>query len=300
MSKKTASVLASLMVLAMVGSALAQAPGGGGRGGGGGGPGTRGPQLTEAQKLVNDLPVTSRGVGERRSPTPAELPMPSPDPRNLEGVWIHGQDLVIRSTTDMYGWKIPYTMAAAKVIERRVNAKLKGTPYKNQSTWCLPPGQAYQLDLHFPFYIFQTEHSIEFLFDEYHGRWRIALDPKYHPDKKQYMGRSIGHWEGNTLVVEVTDFKEDLWLESDGTPISKDAKWTFRIRKVDNGDRQPFLEMISTLDDPKYYTYPWSVVRTFPWAPERAAIREYNCEQQTGDPSGATDSDMLIEPKEEP
>ena len=103
-----------------------------------------------------------------------------------------------------------------------------------------------------PFQIFQSKDWIEFVFEEYHGRWQVILDPSKapRPAQKNYMGYSVGHWNGDTLVVESSDFRQALWLDVDGTPLSANGKLIQRIRKVDNGDHAPFLEIITTIVDP--------------------------------------------------
>jgi hypothetical protein len=118
------------------------------------------------------------------------------------------------------------------------------------------------------------------------------------PAEKAYMGHSVGHWDGSTLVVETKDFKQAMWLDVEGTPLSANGKLTQRIRKVDNGDREPYLEIITTIDDPVYYTKPWSVVRSFGWTPNLAYHKEYNCEEQIGDRSVDADAGLVPEPKD--
>jgi hypothetical protein len=68
-------------------------------------------------------------------------------------------------------------------------------------------------------------------------------------------GYSIGHWEGDTLVVETTGFRDDLWLDASGKPLTEQAKTIERIRRPNYGN----LEVEITIDDPKAYTAPWTV-----------------------------------------
>ncbi|WP_043604256.1 hypothetical protein [Novosphingobium sp. Rr 2-17] len=256
------------------------------------------PPLTEAQKVLADLPPPMKAGLLPQPPVPADAPRPSADPRDFQGIWFHNQPLETRLQKDMYGWEPPVTMAAAKVIARRVTSQAAGKPFVNASAKCLPPGPQWQRDLNFPFLIVQGKTSVQFIFEEYHGRWNITLDPKASPlpAGKEYMGRSVGHWEGDTLVVESTDFKQALWLDVDGTPLSPEGKLLQRIRKVDLGNGRPFLEVITTIIDPKYYTDPWNIVRTFGWQPNAAFFKEYNCEEQVGDASAITDSGLVNEP----
>ena len=259
-----------------------------------------GPTLTPAQKIVADLPPPQPGVLPPRPPLPADAAMPSADPQDLQGTWINNLPLKFRSQTDMYGAPAPYTMEGAKVISRRVKSLKDGKPFINASAICRPPGPQWQRDLNFPFLITQTKDRIEFLFEEYHGRWTISLDPRGTdlPTQKQYMGRSIGHWDGGTLVVESSDFKQAIWLDVDGTPLSAKGKLIQRIRKVAVGGQVPFLEVVTTIVDPTYYTGPWSIVRTFGWMPHQAVFAEYNCEEQVGDPNVSVDGGLVPEPQD--
>ena len=228
---------------------------------------------------------------------PPGSPEPSPDPRNFDGGWRHDSELVFQNTKDMFGHKLPYTDAGRKVINRRVMSFKNGTPFINASSKCMPMGQPWQMDLNMPWRIFQSKDRFDILFEEYHGYIQILMDQSKAPSgAAAYMGTSVGHWEGNTLVVETQGFKDDMWLDVDGTPASKNAKLTQRIRKVKAGDRW-YLEDIFTLDDPTYYTRPWSWVRDYAWHPDLTFFAEYNCELQTGAKGGLTPN-LVPEPKD--
>ncbi len=258
------------------------------------------PVLTPAQKLVADLPPPGPGGLPPRPPLPADAPMPTSDPRDLQGTWINSQPLQFRLQRDMYGGAAPYTMEGAKVLARRVNSLKAGKPFINASAICRPPGQQWQRDLNFPFQVVQNKDYIEFIFEEYHGRWYISLDEQRMPlpVQKQYMGQSVGHWDGSTLIVETSHFKQAIWLDVDGTPLSANGKLIQRIRKVSNGGHVPYLEVATTIVDPTYYTQPWTIVRAFGWQPYQAVFAEYNCEEQVGDPSVPADGGLVPEPQD--
>jgi hypothetical protein len=250
-----------------------------------------------ADELLRSLPPPPQGLVMPRRPLPPDAPRPAPDPRNLEGTWFHAQSLEMRIQRDMYGDKPPFNVAGAKVLARRVASLAAGKPYINASGICRPAGQVWQLDLNNAFQIYQSDEAIDILFSWYHSIWKIALGSAPPAGPKEYLGRSIGRWEGNTLVVETSDFKQDLWLDVEGTPASAAAKLTQRIRKVvDQGD--PFLEIVTVIDDPTYYTRPWSIVRTFAWRPDLHILEEYNCEEQVGDRNYLPASGLVPEPKD--
>ena len=237
------------------------------------------------------------GAPQRESivgPLATNAPEPSADPRNLDGVWVHDSLLVFQNSTDMFGKKTPFNEAGLKVIRRRLNSYKVGTPFINASARCIPPGIPWQMDLNFPFRIFQSRDRFDILFQEYHGYYTIAMNAAKAPPAG-YMGRSIGRWVGDTLVVETTGLKDGLWLDVNGTPISKNAKLEQRIRKVHTDHW--YLEDIFTLDDPTYYKRPWSWVRDYSWRPDMAVTAEYNCELQTGQKDGL-DTSLVPEPQD--
>jgi hypothetical protein len=78
----------------------------------------------------------------------------------------------------------------------------------------------------------------------------LPADP--HPT---WNGYSTGRWEGDTLVVDSVGFRDDLWLDLSGSPMTSAARVTERFRRVSYG----MLEVDVTVDDPKAYTRPWTV-----------------------------------------
>ena len=194
---------------------------------------------------------------------------------------------------DMFGIPLPFTPEGRKVVQRRVDSIKNGKPYLNASAYCIPTGQFWQFDLNMPFNLHQAKNLMELQFEEFHGIITIALDAAKAPPAG-YMGSSVAHWDGDTLVVETSGFKEGMWLTSRGSSVSKDLKLTQRIRKVKTANRW-YLEMIYTIDDPTYYTQPWSYARRYAWRPDMTLFREYNCEVQTGAKDGV-DASLLPEP----
>lgn len=68
-------------------------------------------------------------------------------------------------------------------------------------------------------------------------------------------GYSSGKWEGDTLVVHTAGFRDHMWLDGAGNPMTDAAQITERFRRIDFGN----LEIEITVDDPKAYTKPWTV-----------------------------------------
>src|SRR6185295_6343904 len=89
-----------------------------------------------------------------------------------------------------------------------------------------------------------------------------AVDVRGAPESRYY-GYSVGHWENdNTLVIETTGVDERPWLDEAGHPRSSAAHITERYTRPD----QYNLQLTVTVDDPKYYTKPWTWMRAnFYW-----------------------------------
>jgi hypothetical protein len=68
-------------------------------------------------------------------------------------------------------------------------------------------------------------------------------------------GYSTGTWDGDTLVVQTVGFRDGLWLDMGGNPLTDAARLTERIRRPNYGT----LEVQVTVDDKKAYTRPWTV-----------------------------------------
>lgn len=238
-------------------------------------------------------------VARLGQPLPPEAPEPAPDPKNFEGTWYHDQVLESRIERDMYGNPLPFNSKGRNIRDRRLKATyVDKTPYSNASAECVPPGQPWQIDLNFPFQIYQSNHVMTFVFQEYHGIWNIRLGQAHRTNAAaEYSGDSVGHWDGATLVVDTVGFKRSLWLDLDGTPASTSARLTSRVRKIHYGGSWR-LEIVTTVDDPQMYTAPWSMVRTYGWRPNMADFVEYNCEFQLGAPGGAARYGLTPEPEE--
>ena len=107
----------------------------------------------------------------------------------------------------------------------------------------------------------------------------IPLDGRPHPSSnvKSYMGDARGHWEGNTLVIETTNFlgdKNGIGLNGGGTPHSSDMvlteKWTRTAPDM--------MEYTATINDPKTWVRPWTVRMPLGLNPE-FPLYEYACHE---------------------
>jgi len=149
---------------------------------------------------------------------------------------------------------LPYTPWAAELRRQRMADNMKDNP----DAHCLPIGLT-QLHLHpQPRKIIQTPKLIVMLYEAQGGVRQIFMDGRPLPNNDPqpwWYGYSIGHWEGDDLVVETTGFRDDVWLDVNGSPLTTTGKMTERMRRPNYGTFQTDI----TIEDPKSYTKPFTV-----------------------------------------
>jgi hypothetical protein len=122
----------------------------------------------------------------------------------------------------------------------------------------------------------QTESSVFLLFEQPRFVQKIRLN-RAHPRELAgtYAGDSIGHWEGNTLVVETIGFNGLGELDISGAPISAKARMIQRITKAADGRS---LRIQITVEDPEYLYAPLTTERRWLWT-NGVQQGEFDCEE---------------------
>lgn len=107
--------------------------------------------------------------------------------------------------------------------------------------------------------IVSTPKFVVMLTETYHGFRLVPTDGRPHRDDipPAYRGDSVGHWEGDTFVVDTTNFTDNTWISAEGrvSPHSDELHIVERYRRVDKNT----LEIEATINDPKMLTAPWTV-----------------------------------------
>ena len=93
-----------------------------------------------------------------------------------------------------------------------------------------------------------------------------------------WMGYSVGHWEGDTLVVETNGLNDRAWLDAFGHPRSESMRITERYRRRDFGH----MDLEITFNDPKYYTRPFTMKTGLRFMPD-SDLLEYVCAENEKD-----------------
>ena len=122
--------------------------------------------------------------------------------------------------------------------------------------------------------IIQSPTEVAISYEMLHDTRVIPLDGRAQASAgvRQYMGSSVGHFEGDTLVVETTNFTDELAVGR--MPHSEDLKLTERFTRID----PDMIDYVVTVDDPRTYQAPWTFRLTLTTQPDYEVL-EYSCHE---------------------
>jgi hypothetical protein len=158
----------------------------------------------------------------------------------------------------------PLTPDGAKLHAQRLAERKLPDPQFDRTRWCAGPGMPRIMLMPYPFEIKAERGYLAFLFGWY--RWYRLIDMSGQEPEfllPTTMGYSSGHWEGRTLVVKTTGLDDQTVLDASGLPHSDQMTLTERLRVLPSGH----LEVRFTIDDPAFYTRPWTSIATYHPAP---------------------------------
>jgi hypothetical protein len=174
------------------------------------------------------------------------------------------------------GTDLPYQPWAAELVKKRMATQGVEDPV----ALCQPAG-ALRLFTYPPFRKIVQNPGLIVILSERDVTFRqIFTDGRPLPKdpSPSFNGYSIGKWEGDTLVVETIGFRDGIWLDRRGNPITEAAKMTERFQRVNFGN----LQIEITIDDPKAYTKPWTVKLHEMLVPDTDLL-EYYCQENEKD-----------------
>ena len=230
----------------------------------------------------------------------AEDPRPAPrgedghisfePPQGESGVWVRNSGNLVLNP-DSYEYRtttrapihiddVPLQEWAKALTNYRHDLFIASEPY----TRCKPAGGPRQImspygleivsvpDLE-RIYIFNISNAMSYRM--------IYLDGREHPEnlRPSYFGHSVGHWEGDTLVVDTIGMNEKSWMNRDALPSTEQLHLTERFTR-------PSLSTLNyevTIDDPGAYTAPWTSSYVLGWQ-EDERIFEYICQENNLSP----------------
>jgi hypothetical protein len=140
---------------------------------------------------------------------------------------------------------------------------------------CMPTGVPQTYFVPYQWQIVQSRDKVVILHEYLHLFRVIPTDGSPHPvdPDPTWMGDSIGHWEGDTLVVDTIAF-------NDKTELPGGFRHTEALHVVEHFRRIDFdhLQWDATIEDPNVFTKPWTMSRTFPLRGDLEKVDEYVCE----------------------
>lgn len=232
------------------------------------------------------LAALQLSTGAVAQPPAADAPR-TPTPRLADG------------TVDLAGhgvWSLPYiTNFAARMPGYKEGDTPPFLPWaramweynrENQVKYdpegfCLPPGGPRSMGTPYPAeFIQDTAHDRILVIFEGGGHvWReIHMDGREHPGVEElnptYFGHSVGHWEGDTLVIDTVGYNEKTWLDFGGHLHSDQLHTIERITR-------PFKEVLhyeAVIDDPGAYSAPWTIAWDINWS-DGDELQDYICQE---------------------
>ena len=167
----------------------------------------------------------------------------------------------------------PTRPEAAALLKQRSETNGKDLP----TSRCLPGSIPITL-LVLPFKIVQAPRQIVMLFEHYDPPRHIFTDGRRLPEQldPSWTGYATGTWKGDTLVVESKGFNDKAWLDAGGHPRSESLRLTERYSRRDFGH----LVLDLTVDDPKYYSRPFTVSLPFHLIPDSDVLEAVCAENE--------------------
>jgi hypothetical protein len=149
------------------------------------------------------------------------------------------------------GGTIPYKPEALAKKKENFANRIKLDP----EVKCYMPGIPRATYMPYPFEIIQSQNDILFAYS-YDTATRVVLMAKHRPaEVDTWMGTSNGHWEGDTLVIDVTGFNGRAWLDRAGNFASDSAHVVERYSLLDANT----MNYEATMEDPDTFTRPWKI-----------------------------------------
>lgn len=217
---------------------------------------------------VPGTPRTADGKPDLHAPTPRTADG-KPD---LTGIWTTiDNHWLVNLAAD--GVEVPFRPAALALYQERQANNWRGRP----SERCLPHGVTDFDTLPFPTKFIQTPAVTVILFEAYNTFRQIQTDGRALPVDPQpsWLGYSVGHWEGDTLVADTIGLNDKTWLDDSGHPHTEALHVVERFHRRDFGH----METQITVDDPEAYTRPWTVTIQKSLMPDTELI-EFICENE--------------------
>jgi hypothetical protein len=176
---------------------------------------------------------------------------------------------------DLPGLKLPLTAAGEAALKHNLTQTI------DPESLCIIGGIPRHNASGLPFMVLQTPKYVAFLY--FYSYYRlIPTDGRKHsedPDPS-FFGEEVGHWDGDTLVIDSIAFKDDkVWIDENANPHSDALHVVERWTRPD----ADHIHVETLIEDPKFYTKPLTYQRTWLAGAANQALGEYSCSENNVD-----------------
>jgi hypothetical protein len=229
--------------------------------------------------VVTILPLKRTAASAQATKQASRLPNGKPD---FTGVWDHPRVGDITKNVDgacaggsrgckqIGSGELSFTAAGKAVMDR--SNKPDTFDYGER---CLPWGFVRSFGTPYPHEYVHHPDRLAILWEQDNAFHVVPTDGRQLPAdiEPSWRGTSVGHWEGDTLVIQTTGFNGESWLDTAQHPLSDQLHTTIRMTRPD----YDHLNWEITMEDPKYYTKPIKNTRTFVLMKPGTELYEYSC-----------------------
>jgi hypothetical protein len=254
---------------------------------------TRGSAVAAAALLALGAVNVANAQSADAKPGSKPIPRAANGKPDLSGIWIANGALLLAEGEEAVAAARAYDAAAGRAplpppepppynaeAEKQRQYFLGRQGIDDPMALCLLTGVPRITFRPLPLEIIQLPDRVVILYEIHHAFRIIPTDGRPHPEDMEptYLGDSIGHWEGDTFVVEVVGFNDKSWLQGVGTLHSEE------LRVIERYTRDTFdtIRYEVTIEDPVVLTKPWRMADTLRLRPNER-IREYECIENNED-----------------
>ena len=245
--------------------------------------------------MVSLTVISVLGCTQEQSSEPSiAAPVISSDPPDLSGIWqtmntaswnLEGHTASKMPVTNILGalGGIPAGMSVVEGGEIPYLPEALEKRDQNRSDWtnldpvakCYIPGVPRSTYMPWPFQILQTDTEIFVAYEFGSNSRTIFMDrPGTEAPLPSWMGYSLGHWEGETLVVNVTKQVPDTWLDASGNYHGPNLVVEERYTLIDENH----MQYEATIDDPDVFSRPWKIkIPLYRRMEDGARLLEFKC-----------------------
>jgi hypothetical protein len=220
---------------------------------------------------------------------------------DLSGVWDHPRVSDVSKDYDgrCAGGTQGCSSKGAKDMDQYLTPYGKAENAKQKFDYgvhCLPWGYVRSWGTPYPAEIFQRPEKMAILFEQNNMFHVVPTDGRDHPKQLEstWLGNSVGHWEGDTLVVDTIGVNGQTWLDTDAERLTSD-----QMHVVERFSRPDYdhINYEVSVDDPKMYTKPWKNSRVFVLMKPGQELFEYSCEENNKEISEGHITDAVTKKK---